>query len=214
MGRATPVKVLRRTSILMIGDSITEGIQSSPEAVPYTTVAAKMLGREFTVTQIGCGGATTWDWSSFGGVTLCGGQLWGKNVYEAHAKPNLPADVVTVMLGTNDATGFFEPAPISPNEYRKNLSNLVTNLIKDGAGRIMLMPPPPMCETTNADVVMRLEAYRTIVRSMCSKREGVMCGPDVYTLLNEDDFQDCDVHPNGLGHKVLGIAVATMILQQ
>ncbi|MBU3951732.1 MAG: SGNH/GDSL hydrolase family protein [Proteobacteria bacterium] len=210
----TPVKIWGRTSILMIGDSITEGVQSNPSAEPYTAVAAKILGKGFTVTQVGCGGATTWDWSSFGGVTLCGGQFWDLNVYEARARPNLPADVVTVMLGTNDATGFFEPAPISPNEYRDNLANLVTNLLNDGAGQVMLMTPPPMCESTNPDVVMRLEAYRTIVEAMCSTRKGVVCGPDVYTLLTEDDFQGCDPHPNGLGHLTLGIAVAMMILGQ
>ena len=210
----TPVKIWRRTSILMIGDSITEGVQSNPSAESYTTVAAKVLGTRFTAIQVGCAGATTWDWSSLGGVTLCGGQFWDPNVYEARARPNLPADVVTVLLGTNDATGFFEPAPISPDEYRDNLANLVTNLLNDGAGQVMLMPPPPMCESTNADVVMRLEAYRTIVGTMCSTRKDVVCGPDVYTLLDEDDFQGCDVHPNGLGHLTLGIAVATMILGQ
>lgn len=210
----TPVKIWGRTSILMIGDSITEGVQSNPSAEPYTAVAAKILGKGFTVTQVGCGGATTWDWSSLGGVTHCGGQFWDRNVYEARARPNLPADVVTVMLGTNDATGFFEPAPISPNEYRDNLANLVTNLLNDGAGQVMLMTPPPMCESTNPDVVMRLEAYRTIVEAMCSTRKGVVCGPDVYTLLTEDDFQGCDPHPNGLGHLTLGIAVAMMILGQ
>ncbi len=210
----TPVKTCRRTSILMIGDSITEGVQSNPSAEPYAAIAAKVLGKGFTVTQVGCGGATTWDWSSRGGATLCGGQFRDLNVYEARARPNLPADVVTVMLGTNDATGFFEPAPISPDEYRDNLTNLVTNLLNDGAGQVMLMTPPPMCESTNADVVMRLEAYRTIVAAMCSTRKGVVCGPDAYTLLNEDDFQGCDVHPNGLGHLILGIAVATMILGQ
>jgi len=210
----TPVKTWRRTSILMIGDSITEGIQSNPSAEPYTTVVAKVLGKRFTVTQVGCGGSTTWDWSSLGGVTLCGGQSWDRNVYEARAQPNLPADVVTIMLGTNDATGFFEPAPISPDEYRDNLANLVTNLLNDGAGQVLLMPPPPMCESTKADAVMRLESYRTIVKTMCRTRKGVVCGPDVYTLLDEDDFQGCDVHPNGLGHRTLGIAVATMILGQ
>ena len=58
----TPVKTWRQTSILMIGDSITEGIQSDPSAEPYTTVVEKVLGKEFTVTQVGCGGSTTWDW--------------------------------------------------------------------------------------------------------------------------------------------------------
>jgi lysophospholipase L1-like esterase len=210
----TPVKALGQTRILMIGDSITEGVQSNPSAEPYPTVTASVLGKGFTVTQIGCGGATTWDWSSLGGRTLCGGRFWDRNVYEARALPNLPADIVTVMLGTNDATGVFEPAPISPDEYRDNLANLVTNLLTDGAGQIMLIPPPPMCESTRADVVKRLEAYRTIVGHMCRTREGVVCGPDVYTLLNQDDFHGCDVHPNGLGHKTIGIAIASKILGQ
>ena len=213
-GKVTPVKVWRQTSILMIGDSITQGVQSSPSAEPYSIVAANVLGKGFTVTQVGCGGATSRDWSLLGGVTFCGGRFWDRNVYEARVLPNLPADMVTIMLGTNDATGFFEPAPISPDDYRDNLANLVTNLLSDGAGQVMLMPPPPMCESTNAEVVTRLEAYRAIVGAMCSSREGVVCGPDVYTLLNEDDFQDCDVHPNGLGHLTLGIAVARMILGQ
>lgn len=209
-----PVKEGHQISVLMIGDSITEGVQSSPSAEPYTAVAAKVLGQRFTVTQIGCGGATTWDWSLLGGVTLCGGRLWKPNVYESLARPNLPADVVTVMLGTNDATGFYEPAPISPDAYRTNLANLVTHLLNDGAGKVMLMPPPHMCESANEDVIRRLEAYRTIVRTMCNTRAGVVCGPDVYTLLNEDDFQGCDIHPNGLGHRTLGIAIAEMILGQ
>jgi len=212
--RAVPVKEWHQISILMIGDSITEGVQSSPSAEPYTAVAAKVLGKRFTVTQIGCGGATTWDWSLFGGVTFCGGRFWELNVYEARARPNLPVDVVTVMLGTNDATGFYEPAPITPDEYRDNLANLVTNLLNDGAGKVMLMPPPPMCESATADVVMPLKAYRTIVREMCTTRDGLVCGPDVYTLLKEEHFQGWDVHPNGLGHLTLGIAIAKMILGQ
>lgn len=207
-----PVKEWHQTSVLMIGDSITEGVQSRPAAEPYTIVAAKVLGQRFTVTQIGCGGATTWDWSLLGGVTFCGGRFWDPNVYEVLARPNLPADVVTVMLGTNDATGFYEPAPISPDAYRSNLANLVNHLFKDGAGKVMLMPPPHMCESASADVVRRLEAYRTIVGTMCNTRAGVVCGPDVYTLLDEDDFQGCDVHPNGLGHRTLGTAIAEMIL--
>ncbi|MFC1524702.1 hypothetical protein ACFL6N_07925, partial [Thermodesulfobacteriota bacterium] len=97
-GTVEPLRIWQRTSVLMIGDSITEGQQSSPAALPYTTMTEMILGRGFEVTQVGCGGATTWDWSSFGGTTLCGGSFWEPNVYTARALPNLPTDLVTVML--------------------------------------------------------------------------------------------------------------------
>lgn len=75
----------------------------------------------------------------------------------------------------------------------------------------MLMSPPPMCDTADAATVARLEAYRAIVAAICDADERVVCGPDVYTLLGADDFQDCDVHPNGIGHLNLGVAVAEAI---
>ena len=211
VGSVWPVNIWPRKRVLMIGDSITEGQQSLPAAYPYATVVASLLGEGYDVTQVGCGGATTWDWSSFGGVTLCGGEFWEPSVYEARAIPNLPVDIATVMLGTNDATGFFEPAPIPPADYRLNLIDLVTNLLEDGAARVMLMTPPPMCDSADAATVARLDAYRIIVNAICDADERVVCGPDVYRVLGDEDFQGCDVHPNGIGHLHLGVAVAEAI---
>lgn len=211
-GPVVPVTVWPRTRVLMIGDSITEGTQSAPEGVPYTTVATALLGPGYDVVVEGCGGSSTFDWSLLGGVTLCNGGWWSPTLYEARAQPNLPADVVTVMLGTNDATGFFEPAPVPEDEYARNLDDIVDNLLADGAGTVLLMSPPPMCTTADAATVARLEAYRLVVGATCALRAQVACGPDVYTLLDADDFAGCDVHPNGQGHQTMGIALATSIM--
>lgn len=211
LGPVTPIKVWERKRVLMIGDSITEGQQSNPKAYQYTDVAGLMLGDAYEVIEAGCGGATTYDWATLGEVTLCGGRFWNPDVYTRLALPHLPADLATVMLGTNDATGFFEPAPITPEQYQANLTAIVNNLLQDGAAQVLLLSPPPMCDTANPEVVARLEAYRLIIGQMCAAMPDVTCGPDVYTLLDADDFQGCDVHPNGIGHLDLGIAVAHQV---
>lgn len=211
VGNVTPVKIWARKKVLMIGDSITQGQQSLPAGQQYTTVAAAILGPQYEVVEIGCGGASSGDWLPFGDVTLCGGEFWSPNIYLNRALPNLPAEMVTIMLGTNDATGFFEPAPITPEQYRENMSDLVTSLINDGAEQVLLMSPPPMCAAADPLTVGRLTAYRLIIKDLCETLPGVICGPDVYTLLNPEDFAGCDVHPNGVGHQKLGIAVAKAI---
>jgi len=101
---ALPGRTLAR--VLLIGDSITEGTVSGTPGSPYAAVVATDLGPEFDVLNLGCGGASSFDWRPDTGVTICGGlfiDLWAQRVL-----PNVPAEIATVMLGTNDATGFFE----------------------------------------------------------------------------------------------------------
>lgn len=212
VGSVTEAEIRTPLKVLMVGDSITEGQQSQPSDLPYHQVTANELGPAYEVVSIGCGGATSEDWVPGGPSTLCGGQWWNPNVYEARATPELPVDVATVMLGTNDATGFFEPAPILPLDYAQNMVALIDQLLADGADTVVLMTPPPMCSTADPATVDRLVAYRAIDRYLCDHHAGVVCGPDVYTLLGPADFRACDVHPNGQGHRVLGEAVADAIL--
>lgn len=212
VGSVTAAEIRPPLKVLMIGDSITEGGQSQPSDLPYYEVTANALGSAYEVVSIGCGGATSEDWQPGGPATLCAGLWWNPNVYEARAVPELPADVVTIMLGTNDSTGFFEPAPITPLDYAQNIVALVDQLLVDDAGTVLLMTPPPMCSTTDPATLDRLAAYRVFDLALCSHHAGVVCGPDVYTLLGPADFRGCEVHPNGQGHAVLGEAVADAIL--
>ncbi|MCA9492476.1 MAG: SGNH/GDSL hydrolase family protein [Myxococcales bacterium] len=212
VGSVTSAEIRPPLKVLMIGDSITEGGQSQPSDLPYYEVTANALGPAYEVVSIGCGGATSEDWQPGGPATLCAGLWWNPNVYEERAVAELPSEVVTIMLGTNDSTGFFEPAPITPVDHAQNIVALVDQLLVDGAETVMLMTPPPMCSTTDPATLDRLADYRAFDLALCSHHAGVVCGPDVYTLLGPADFRGCDVHPNGQGHAVLGEAVADAIL--
>ena len=46
----------------------------------------------------------------------------------------------------------------------------------------------------------RITDYRDEILDVCSTTPGVVCGPDVYSLLGPGDFDGCDVHPNAAGH--------------
>ncbi|MCB9684230.1 MAG: SGNH/GDSL hydrolase family protein [Alphaproteobacteria bacterium] len=212
VGAVTDAEIRTPVRVLMVGDSITEGQQSQPTDLPYYQVTANALGAAYEVVSIGCGGATSEDWVPGGPATLCGGQWWNPNVYEARATPELPVDIATIMLGTNDSTGFFEPAPIVPLDYAQNMVAVIDQLLADGAETVMLLTPPPMCSTADPATVDRLVAYRAFDLRLCDHHAGVVCGPDVYTLLGPADFRACDVHPNGQGHAVLGEAVADAII--
>src|SRR5215475_1611185 len=114
--------------VVLLGDSITRGLTSEPSGPPYATLLADSLGAGFDVINIGCGGASSRDWSPTAGSAVCGGlpdPLLSETLYPAMAKPNLPADLVVIMLGTNDAIGFFEPAPLTSAEYRSALEELI-----------------------------------------------------------------------------------------
>lgn len=203
----TPVvsaEVVAPRRVVLLGDSITEGQLSGVGGTPYGELVRDGLGDTWDVHGIGCGGASSLDWTLPFGNAICGGQLWSPTVYEARALPLLPADVVTVMLGTNDATGFFEPSPTDPVDYRQAMDAIVANLLADGAGTVMLLPPPPQCPGASMDLVMQ---YRDEVLDLCTTTAGVVCGPDVTTLLGPADFDGCDVHPDASGHEAIADAL-------
>ncbi len=202
--QAVVAEVVAPTRVVLVGDSITEGQLSGVGGVPYGELVRDGLGAAWDVQGIGCGGASSLDWTLPFGNAICGGQWWSPTVYEARALPLLPADVVTVMLGTNDSTGFFEPSPTDAANYRLAIDDLVGNLLADGAGTVMLMTPPPQCPGASMD---RITDYRDEILDLCITTPGVVCGPDVYSLLGPGDFDGCDVHPNAAGHAALADAL-------
>jgi lysophospholipase L1-like esterase len=194
--------------VLLIGDSITAGQVSQPLGPPFWQLLADDLGSGYEVTNVACGGTTARDWSVTWGNGLCGGQGYiGSRLLLDRAVPELPARVVTVMLGTNDSVGFFEPdnTPTQPDDYAAALEEIVATLLAEGALRVMLMTPPPMFH--NADALDRLAAYREEVLALCGDEPRLVCGPDVFTLLQAADFQAGNVHPNRYGHEKISNAL-------
>lgn len=193
--------------VLLIGDSITQGAVSGPPGFPYADVVSTELGGAFEVLNLGCGGASSIDWRPDTGVTICAAgfiDLWTERVL-----PNLPADFATVLLGTNDSTGFFEPGPVAADDYANAMEAIVDGLHAGGVAEVMLMTPPARCPTAPQATLDLLTAYRLRVFSLCQTKPGVVCGPDVFQLLDPiADYEACDVHPNAQGHTTLGNALA------
>ena len=116
------------------------------------------------------------------------------HMYETRARPALPADVVTILLGTNDLMGAFELGPVEPDDFRNALRTLAEALHADGAREVVLMSPPFMY-----GAVGRLTGYRSRIQELCREMSFVRCGPDLAVILNGKDFELMEVHPNASG---------------
>jgi len=125
------------------------------------------------------------------------------------ALPGLSADVATLLLGTNDAIGFFEPGPVLPSVYRSAVQEIANNLVADGADRVLLMTPPPNFWDATAQIL--LVEYRDQVLDICASGGLVVCGPDVFEILRPSDFQVGHIHPNAAGHAKIAAALDVAI---
>lgn len=208
------------TELLLIGDSITEGCVSSPtgtdctcsQGLCYAARLSAHLGADYQIVNAGVGGSTTADWASE--AVRIPYVLVGDTptpIFEGVALPNLPADMVLIMLGANDAIGVFEPSPIAPEIYRENLDATVTRILDLGAGRVVLVKPPPLF-AFDETVQDRLRSYGREIDRLCALTTNVVCGPDLSSLLMPDDFEGDDLHPNATGHEKIARAVLETIV--
>jgi len=208
VGAATPY------SVVLLGDSITQGISSEPTGPSYASLLSDSLGAGFDVIDIGCGGASSRDWSPSSGISVCVGlpdPNLPANLYQALAVPSLPADLVVILLGTNDALGAFEPAPLTAAEYHAAMQELVTQLLVDGAGEVMLATPPPNFVSTAA--ASMLVEYAAEIAALCgAPGDAVLCGPDILHLLQPEDFGAGQIHPNASGHAKIADAMDASIV--
>ena len=201
-----------RVSVVLLGDSITEGIMSGPPGIPYADLLAIGLANTHDFANIGCGGTSTPMWTLSQGTTACRG--WNPaTLFETFAIPNLPADFLTIMLGTNDSVGFFLPAVVTPGEYKDHMQEIIDDSLFYGARTIVLMSPPPKCEELNGASIPLLEDYRIAAYEICSQHPDVLCGPDVYTILDETDFEGCNLHPNQSGHAKIAQALGKELVR-
>ena len=199
--------------VVLLGDSITEGIMSGPPGgVPYADLLATGLSATHEFVNIGCGGTSSPMWTISQGTTLCMGAN-PATIFETFAIPNLPADFVAIMLGTNDSVGFFLPDRVTGAEYATHMLEIIGNSLFFGARTIVLMSPPPKCGSGAAASTPFLEDYRVVAHNICTQHPDVICGPDIYTLLDSGDFDNCGVHPNQRGHNKIAMGLGTSLVQ-
>jgi lysophospholipase L1-like esterase len=197
-------------SLVLLGDSITHHGVSGPPGPSFATLLADALGDDYAVSNIGCDGSSALDWRPTLGAAPCGADFARPNLYLGRARPELPADLVAVLLGTNDATGAFEPAPVDPPQYAAAIAELASALLADGAARVLLMAPPPI--PSHPGAMIRLSQYRLAIDAICSAPDdAIMCGPDLFTLLGDADFSAGDAHPNAQGHARIAEALLDAI---
>jgi len=185
------ISCLAGLRVLFIGDSITASIYlSGEERLP--ALVAEELGID--AVNLGERGSTSMDWLP--GVPgeksdSCApkGGCWEKNV------PNsLPADVLVIWLGANDATGFGEKKPTPWTEFFGNITSMA--VVFDGP--VFLITPPAL-SPYSIDAQLRVFFYRVWIFDIVELRSNVHLGADAYSILKHpDDFIDT-VHPNAQG---------------
>ena len=217
------------TRVLIVGDSISlsspRSISGDEPGLAYAEKLSRHLGQNFEVTNVSCGGSSSIDWSVTTPSRFCPfaelpNDRVPKGLLEDRALPELPAETAIVLFGTNDAVGFGEPRiePVEPDAYGAAIDELVTALLSGGVQTVILMAPPkfnskgipnPNFEPPN----VLLAQYREKVRARCNVEDGVVCGPDLYELLDiATDFAPGDVHPNANGHEKIEAALYPFVI--
>lgn len=201
------------TPVLLIGDSITNGQVGGPAGPGYAERLVPLLGPDYTVTTAAASGssAVLWDPEALACGGLCP-ETPDDTFYNRLAEANVQGAIVSILLGTNDSNGFFLPEPTPTAAYRSAMESLIDTVLADEARAVVVMTAPMRPEAPLA-LNARLLAYREEVLDVCSGREGVFCGPDLFGLLAPGrDFAGDDIHPNLAGHQRIAEALAESVL--
>jgi lysophospholipase L1-like esterase len=196
-------------SVLLLGDSHVAGAmgEGTPaDALAFSEVLRQELGEGYRVTAAGCPGSSVRDWT----VNTVGWFCAAGGAYPALGRPQLPADIVVVLLGSNDAVGYLETTPLEPDEYARLMAQLLDSIAADGGREILLVGPPPApFPRARATPPARLRGYTEALRALAAERPHVHMGPALLELLNrEDHFRSTQIHMNAEGHRAVGEALA------
>lgn len=142
-------------TILCYGDSITWG--SDPETGGrhafedrWTTVLQKALGSEVQVIADGLRGRTTAFDDNMAACDRNGVRILPTVLY-THA----PLDLVIFMLGSNDMKPAIAGTAVAAMQGMRRLIEIVRlNATRDGTSEppaVLIIAPPPLCETANAE---------------------------------------------------------------
>jgi lysophospholipase L1-like esterase len=189
--------------VILLGDSITMGLVSGPERPSFATLLEEAIGESVELRNVACGGLTVAMWLADARPAFCTGEVLQPNLFRVRLQPLLPAEVVVVLLGTNDSIGL--GGEIEPGEYGRRMRLLTAQLVEHGARQVLLLAPPFINNDVKASV--RLQGYGREIAAICAEGGGVSCGPDLFDLLPASDFGRNDLHPNGRGHARIAVAV-------
>jgi lysophospholipase L1-like esterase len=196
-----------RTKVVVFGDSHVRGLQSKPRGPSFVEVLREELGPPYEVVAAGCPGSTTHDWTHDGPSLGCS----IRNAYPMVGHPHLPAEIVVILLGTNDATGSNEGTPRAPRAYAEAMRKLAARTQRDGGQRILLLGPPPN-PLVRGNAARRLRQYSKTLATLAEQEPNVYMGPDLQELINfEEHFGGRTAHMNAVGHRLIGEQLALAV---
>ncbi|WP_226533522.1 SGNH/GDSL hydrolase family protein [Microbacterium paraoxydans] len=123
-------------------------------------------------------------------------------------------DVVTLMIGTNDASTGSGRATISPEQYASSLHDFVLRV--RGLGAVPVLQTPPAIDVANAPERARIGAFAEAVRRVAAEDDVILVdhfarfaglgdGGVPWGLMN-DPF-----HPNAAGHAALALELTAAL---
>jgi len=182
IGHAAPAVL----DIVYLGDSITYGAglpdpaTQAPPAVCSRQIQAQMSGVNVCFSNQGHGGHTTVDFLPSSNDDFSQAESAARKLLSGH-----PGQLVfTILLGTNDsAVNGTRGAPVSPENYGKNLSAIIDQLIADFPGSqafiqqpIWYSPNTHNGATYEQPGLDRLNSYVPVIHSVVDSEERIHPG--------------------------------------
>ncbi len=198
----------RQIRVTCIGDSITQGtLGCTPDA--YVDILAKQLGPQYSVMNAGVSGRTMMKKGVLDG-SMQPFSYWDTTTWQSALTSN--PDIVTIMLGTNDAK-FYNWEGIQQGTgdyYALDYVDMINRLKKETkAKEIFVMVPPPLRAPYPFDMNQTVinEIFPVLVRNIA-----VVTGVkviDIFTALSDKDYSCDGCHPTHDGN----VAIANTMFE-
>lgn len=203
---------LGKIRVTCIGDSITEGGGCVPQS--YTDVLQGMLGDGYEVTNAGKSSQTMLKKGLCNDLTPC--SYWDTDSWQK-ALSSEP-DIVTIMLGTNDAK-YFNWEGVQQNEgdyYALDYVDMIRNVRKlRTMPKVFVLVPPPLYDPypfdMNATIINQI--YPVLIRDINTVMDTKLV--DIYSAFmsqGNGTTLTCDgCHPTDLGNQIIAETIAAAI---
>ena len=189
--------------IVVVGDSITfgQGVLSTRDTESYPALLAELLGGEYQTFNFGLCNRTL----------LSSGNMPYVNEDFATESLAVDADIVIIMLGTNDS----KPDNWNAEQYEKEYAAFVQNY-QDMASApevYIMLPPRVFAEPENTgdcnNTVLTEEVIPAIERVSTQTGAKII---DLYSVTEEHaDWYSDGLHPNAEGNKAIAQAIYEQI---
>lgn len=181
-------------TISCVGDSITEKGGASHPSKSYPTLLQDLLPSSYDVKNFGRSGATM--------IEHPDDSYRERDEYEDALESD--PDLVTIMLGTNDAKGEFWDDE-SPDDYTDSFEDLVQTFRDLGAIVVVMIPVPQLKASSkwpDPDVIN--EVIPSLVEKVAQKVDAPLVDMRVPLLVDgevDEDLYDDSIHPNDVGNE-------------